>query len=105
MSETASQPVYFVAHFTVNDPDGYRQYEKGFFPVLKPYGARFITYDDNATVLEGERAQGRTVMIEFPSEETLMQWWESPEYVELAKLRHASTTAHSIAVVHSPPAR
>lgn len=104
--DTASaQPVRFIAHFTVDDAAGYREYEKGFFPVLKPYGARFLTYDDNVTVLEGERSEGRTVIIEFPSEEVLMEWWNSPEYIELAKLRHASTTTHSVVFVHSPPAR
>jgi uncharacterized protein (DUF1330 family) len=98
-------PVHFIAHFTVNDPDVYRQYEKGFFPVLKPYGATFVTYDDEVTVLEGQRAPGRTVIITFPSEEVLTAWWNSPEYVELAKLRHASVTTHSVSVVHPLPAR
>ena len=98
-----AQPTYFVAHITVDEVDGYRQYEKGFFPVLKPYGARFITFDDNVTVLEGERPAGRTIMIEFPSEEVLMEWWNSPEYIELAKHRHAGTTTHSIVVVAAPP--
>jgi uncharacterized protein (DUF1330 family) len=99
------QPAYFIAHITVDDVDGYRQYEKGFFPVLKPYGARFITYDDNVTVLEGEREGGRTILIEFPSDAVLMEWWNSPEYVELAKLRIASCTTHSVSVVHSLPPR
>ncbi len=105
MSDTTPAPVHFIAHITVDDPDGYRNYEKGFFPILKPYGARFVTYDDNVTVLEGDRAAGRTIIIEFPSEDVLMQWWNSDDYVELAKLRHASVTTHSVSIVHSPPPR
>ena len=104
-TDQPAAPVYFTAHFTVDDAEVYRDYEKGFFPVLKPYGARFITYDDHVTVLEGDRAEGRTVMIEFPSEDVLMDWWHSPDYVELAKLRHASTTTHAVTFAHSPPAR
>ncbi len=104
MSDTTSA-VHFVAHFTVNDAGVYREYEKGFFPVLKPYNARFVTFDDNVTVLEGARAEGRTVVIEFPSEDVLLQWWNSPEYVELAKLRHASVTTHSVTMIHAMPAR
>ena len=103
--DTPAQPVYFIAHITVDDVDVYRQYEKGFFPILKPYGARFVTFDDNVTVLEGERAPGRTIIIEFPSEDVLMTWWNSSDYVELAKLRHASVTTHSVSVVHSIPPR
>ncbi|MGK0274171.1 MAG: hypothetical protein ACI9N0_000545 [Ilumatobacter sp.] len=104
-NDTAAQPVYFIAHITVNDVEGYRNYEKGFFPVLKPSGARFVTYDDNVTVLEGERESGRTIMIEFPSEEALMIWWDSPEYRELAKVRQAAVTTHSVSVIHSLPPR
>ena len=105
MTDSNATPVHFIAHFTVNDADGYRQYEKGFFPVLKASGARFLTYDDNVRVLEGERPEGRTVIIEFPSEAALDGWWDSPEYRELAALRQAATTTHSISVVHAPPVR
>lgn len=103
MSDTS--PVHFIAHFTVTDRDGYHQYEKGFFPVLKPYGAKFITYDDDVTVLEGEREAGRTVIIQFPSMDVLMEWWNSPEYRALAAIRHASTTTFSVSVVHPLPSR
>jgi uncharacterized protein (DUF1330 family) len=98
-------PVRFIAHFTVDDPERYRVYEKGFFPILKAHGGRFLTYDDGVEVLEGTYAPGRTVVIEFESEEACKAWWESPEYRELATHRHAGTTTHSIVVVHSPPAR
>lgn len=103
--DTIAAPTYFVAHITVEDVDGYHQYEKGFFPVLKPYGARFVTFDDNVTVLEGERAEGRTIIIQFPSEEVLLEWWNSPEYRELAKIRQASVTTHSVSIVHALPPR
>ena len=98
-------PVQFIAHFTVNDPDGYRRYEQGFFPILRTHGGRFVTYDDQPVVLEGEWAEGRTVVIEFDTEGACLAWWNSPEYVELAAFRHAATTTHSIAILHAPPAR
>ena len=97
--------VRFVAHFTVTDPDRYRIYEQGFFPILQAHGGRFLTYDDDVTVLEGELAPGRTVLLEFDSGEALTGWWESPEYRELAVHRHASTTTHAVYVVHAPPGR
>ena len=102
---TDAQTVRFVAHFTVDDPERYRVYEKGFFSILRAHGGRFLAYDDAPTVLEGEHAPGRTVLIEFDSEEALRGWWESPEYRELAVHRHAGTTTHAVYVVHSPPAR
>ena len=73
--------------------------------MLKPYGAKFITFDDNVTVLEGEREAGRTVIIQFPSEKVLMEWWNSPEYRELAAIRHQATTTFSVSVIHAIPQR
>ena len=40
-------PVYVVANFTVHDAATYREYEKGFFPILKRHEGTFFTYDDN----------------------------------------------------------
>jgi len=100
-----SQPVRFLAHFTIDDADRYRQYEKGFFPILKAHGGRFITYDDHATMLEGDNLTGRMVLLEFDSEEALMTWWNSPEYREIAEHRHAGTTTHAVFFLHSPPER
>lgn len=98
-------PVHFIAHFTVTDPEKYRVYEKGFFPILTAHGGKFLTYDDAPIVLEGEWEEGRTVILRFESEDALMTWWNSPEYQELAKHRHAGTTSYSVLVVHAPPAR
>ncbi len=100
-----AQPVRFIAHFTVDDPERYRVYEKGFFPILRAHGGRFVTYDDAPVVLEGALAPGRTVIIDFDSEEALQGWWDSPEYRELAVHRHAGTTTHAVYFVHGPPPR
>lgn len=96
-------PVWFIAHFTIDDPDAFRTYERGFFPIVAAHGGHLVTYDDAPTVLEGKREAGRTAIVQFGSEEALMSWWESPEYAELASRRHASTTTHSVSVIHSPP--
>ena len=100
-----SDPVHFIAHFTVNDQAGYRTYEKGFFPILKAHGGRFVTYDDAPVVLEGDPPAGRTVIIQFDSEQQCLDWWNSPEYQALAQHRRDATTSHSIVIVHAPPAR
>jgi uncharacterized protein (DUF1330 family) len=100
-----SDVVHFIAHFTVDDPERYHVYEKGFFPILKAHGGRFVTYDDDITVLEGSPAKGRVVILQFDSEEQCLAWWNSPEYQELATHRHAGTTSHMVAIVHAPPPR
>ena len=39
-------PVFMVVNLAVTDADTYRKYEKGFFPILKKYGGKFLTFDD-----------------------------------------------------------
>ena len=68
-------PVYVVANFTVHDADTYREYEKGFFPILKRHEGSFFTYDDNTLTFEGsDPREGRMVMFTFPSEAHAVAW-------------------------------
>ena len=87
---SADITVYIVVNLTINDPDEYRIYEKGFFSYLKKHNGSFITYDDNRVVLEGiEPIPGRAIIFSFPSEEDADNWWGDPEYQELSKHRRA----------------
>ena len=61
--------VYMIANLQIHDADKYREYEKGFFPLLKKHSGEFITYDDNITHVEGENPmEGRVILFSFPSE-------------------------------------
>ena len=91
---------YVVAHFRIDDPETYRRYEKGFFPILKAHGGTFLTYDDSAIVLEGEPPEGRRVIFQFPSAEAAKGWFDSQEYQELSVHRRAGTEMHSLVIVH-----
>ena len=46
--------VYMIANLQIHDPKKYREYEKGFFPILKKHGGEFITFDDNIDHFEGD---------------------------------------------------
>ena len=79
--------VYLVANLTVRDADRYRQYEKGFFPLLKRHGGSFVTFDDDIVTLEGQSPPpGRLVLFRFPSEAAARAWYEDPEYQALLPL-------------------
>ena len=62
--------VYMVVNLEIKDPDSYRDYEKGFFPMLKKHSGRFVTFDDSVEHLEGHTPiKGRIIIFAFPSEE------------------------------------
>lgn len=99
-------PVYMIANFTVHDPDTYRKYEKGFFPILKRHGGSFFTYDDDTHTFEGDSPrEGRVVIFTFPSEEAARSWWADPEYQALSEHRRAGTSMRFLTLVHGLPPR
>ena len=103
MSDT---PAYIVANFHVHDKDRYREYEKGFFPLLKRYDGQFFTYDDNTVTFEGaDPREGRMVIFMFPSEEAATNWFNDPDYQAISEFRRAGTEMKFLTMVHGLPPR
>ena len=100
-------PVYIVANLVpIEGHDGYRTYEKGFFPILKKHGGSFITFDDNIKHLEGsEPRPGRMIIFQFPSEAAAQTWFDDPEYQALSEHRRAGAELKSLTMVHGLPPR
>jgi uncharacterized protein (DUF1330 family) len=89
---------YFIAQINVHDPAGYQRYLNGTSALLEAHSGRVLAVDTEPTVLEGEWPYGRTVLIEFPSEDALAAWYHSDEYRDLAAHRRAASTANIVAV-------
>ena len=95
--------VYMIANLQIHDADKYREYEKGFFPLLKKHSGEFITYDDNITHVEGENPmEGRVILFSFPSEQHAIDWY-SDEYQKLSEHRRVSVTTTLTRVSGLPP--
>lgn len=98
--------VYMVVHLKITDPDEYRKYEKGFFPLLKKYQGEFITYDDQPINFEGDTpCEGRMIIFRFPSEQQAKAWYADSDYQAISKFRRAGTTMKSLTLVHGLPPR
>ena len=99
-------PVYMVVNLAVTDVNEYRQYEKGFFPILKRFGGQFVTFDDNPITLEGVAPRsGRMIIFSFPSEQAAKDWWADAEYQALSEHRRAGTKMELLTMVHGLPPR
>jgi len=93
-------PVFAVVNLTVTDAAAYRQYEKGFFPILKRYGGEFVTFDDAPHHLEGDAPRsGRMIIIRFPSAAKARNWYADPEYQALSAHRRAGTKLEFLTLV------
>lgn len=94
-------PVFMIVNLEIKDKDEYRNYEKGFFPLLKKYGGSFVTYDDNPIHLEGESPRaGRMIIFKFPSEKAGKEWFADVDYQKLSEHRRAGTKMNFLTMVH-----
>ena len=95
-------PVYMIVNLQITDTDTYRQYEKGFSPLLKKYGGEFMTYDDNPLTMEGfSPREGRMILWKFPSEAQAHAGYRDPEYQALSKHRRSGTQLEFLTMVRA----
>jgi uncharacterized protein (DUF1330 family) len=95
-----------MANFEIEDAETYRVYEKGFFPILKRHGGKFVTYDDATETFEGfEALTGRLVIFTFPSEDAARGWYNDPDYQALSEHRRVGTRLKFLTLVHGHPPR
>ncbi|CAN8105102.1 unnamed protein product [Discula destructiva] len=96
--------VYAIGLLKVTDQDTYNIYGAGVIAMLKKFDAKIVAVSAEdlglkATILEGDWPYTRTLILSFPDLEKLNEWYSDPEYQELAKFRHASSTGQ-IAVLN-----
>ncbi len=89
--------VYLVARGRITDQQLHDDYVALAVPTL-PSDARVLAVDLASEVVEGDAADTRTVIIEFPSRESFRAWYESSEYQEVLPMRLKSVPG-TLAVV------
>ena len=95
-------PAYIVAAVTINDQDTYGQYQRGFGAILRQYEGEIIAISNDPTILEGEWPETLTDLLRFASREQALEWYNSEEYQELAKIRRPASTADFILIDGRP---
>src|SRR6478735_12124197 len=85
--------VYAIVQLKMTDRAAYDRYQARFFDVFKKFSGRLLSADDNPAVLEGAWDRDRVVLMSFPDEAAFHAWANSPEYLEIAKDRHAGAEA------------
>ena len=78
---------YLIGHITVKDTDKWQTYVEGVRKSILPFGAEVLFRGKLATVLAGEHPHQNTVVIKFPDQPTLQQWYNSDEYQGLIPIR------------------
>ena len=85
---------YLVAHVQVQNPEAFREYERGVLRTIKPFGG-WVLAAGPAEPLEGAEPANHNVVIRFPTLAAAQSWWQSSDYQAIVPLRHAHATTAS----------
>ncbi len=89
---------YLVLDLAVHDFAGFTPYIAKVPTYIERYGGRYIVRGAEPKTIEGDWAPQRLVIIEFPTRSNAEQFLDDPEFRELAKIRHKTTTCKLVLV-------
>ncbi|MBT3368763.1 MAG: DUF1330 domain-containing protein [Nitrospina sp.] len=78
---------YLVGHITVKDGELWQKYVSGVQESLLPFDSKVIFRGKLVSVLAGKHEHDLVVVIEFPDQSTLDNWYSSEKYQALIPLR------------------
>lgn len=83
-------PAYLIAEVDVHDPKAYEGYRPLAAAAIARYGGRYLVRGGTTETLEGGWQPQRLVVLEFDDMAAVRRFYNSPEYREAMKLRHAA---------------
>ena len=90
---------YVWVEATVADREKMKPYGEKVGATVAKYGGRYIIRNGAFDILEGGAGEHKgKVLIEFPSREAALTWWNSPEYREISIIRQANSRGNFVLV-------
>jgi len=87
---------YIIARINVTDVEQYKKYIAVTPGIIQSFGGRFIARGGEMVTLEGPEETRRVVLLEFPSLERAVEWYNSEEYQAAKQLREGAAEASFI---------
>ncbi len=89
---------YAIVRATITDAERFKDYVARTPALLEKYGAKFLARGGDVITLEGDAENRRIVLIEYPSKEKALEFYNSTEYEELLVIMKESGTREFILV-------
>ena len=90
--------VYVVALIAVEDRAAYAEYQRHGLPTVAAAGGRVVAGGQSVT-LEGEDLPNGSAIVEFPTMDAALSWYNSEQYQSTIPLRLGSSKAVMIGVL------
>jgi len=94
---------YMIVYADITDRDRFIQdYAPAASKLVSQFGGKYLIRAPGAEVLEGNMKPGMSVVIsEWPDKQTILDFWNSPEYQEAKKLRDGAADCE-VSIVETP---
>ena len=89
---------YLVLDFSINDLPGFLPYVEAIPAFIAKHGGRYIVRGVEPTIMEGDWAPERLVILEFPSSENAKAFLSDPEAQRLFDRRRRTTESKLVLV-------
>lgn len=98
-STRQGKPAYLVIDINIKDEERFeKEYVSKVIPLVQTFGGVPIVSDDQPHPLEGAWRPKRIVILQFPSKDQLLKFFNSPEYGPYKLIRQANSEGTAIAV-------
>jgi uncharacterized protein (DUF1330 family) len=91
-------PAYVLVEISVHNTQEYEEYKKLSLPSLAPFNGKFIVRGGHSVTLEGDWHPERIVVLEFPTKEKALEWWNSEIYAKAKSIRQRTASTRMIVV-------
>jgi len=89
---------YFIVQINVKNKEPYKDYLKQVTPIAEKYGGKYIIRGGSYKTMLGKWNYERTVVIQFPSNDAAMKWYNSKEYAPVKKIRENNSEGNVIVI-------
>ena len=89
---------FAIFNIDIKRPEEYKEYVKKVKPIAESYGGEYIVRGGENTIVEGNWAYPRTVVIKFPSYEKALEWYNSDLYKPVKELRQKNSEGNLIII-------
>jgi len=89
---------YLVLDLSIRDLPGFLPYARAIPPFIERHGGRYVVQGVEPSVMEGDWAPERVVILEFPSAENARAFLNDPDAQELFELRKRTTVSKLVLV-------
>ena len=83
--------VYLVGLLNIRNTDWLEKYQAPTAALIAKHGGRYLAAGGAMEQVEGDSLPSATVLLEFPTKEAALAWYNDPEYAPLIELRRTGS--------------